>query len=378
MKNCLLLLLLCLFISSSLQAKIRRVGFIATINRVETLDYLNFQAAHNASSTGDTIQLYPSTGGAATYSGSISKQLVIMGPGYFTNSYYLTTGEFANTDLQNMAGSVTSCNFTLDYGSAGTIIMGLNGITINTVNRAEAISNIIVTRCRNVNIGFDNTGNCDNWNISKCYGVTISQTGTGSSFTGDRTIDNLSIRNCVIFSSIALATSPQGTYANNTIYNCNFLSGYSLALSNAIFTVQNCIFQGQSFTGITNTSFKQNLTTVATSTTGVNNTAPNAGNQFSVNLANIYDGYPTNTNLSPDNRFRMKTGGTTATNPALQGGFLPGTSTPTQCGIYGGATGDPYVLSGIAPIPVYYQVTAPSAITSGTNYTITFSIRSNN
>lgn len=379
MKKILLLLLLFSWVATTVEAKIRRVGFIATIDRVETLDYLNFQAAHNASSNGDTIQLYPSTGGAAAYSGTISKQLVIMGPGYFTNSYYLATGEFANTGLQNMAGMITSCNFIMDFGSAGTILMGLNGVTINTVNRAEAIGNITITRCRNVNIGFDNTGNCDNWTISKCYGVTISQTGTGSSFNGDRTIDNLSIRNSVISSSIALATSPQGTYSGNTIYNCNFLSGSSLSLSNAFFTVQNCIFQSTSYTGITNTTFKNNVTASASTTNGINNTTPNSGNSFSANLANIFAGYPTNSlSLSPDKRFEMKAGSTTTTNPALQGGLVPGTSTATQCGIYGGASGEPYVLSGIAPIPVYYQVSAPSAVTTGTNYTITFSIKSNN
>ena len=76
---------------------------------------------------------------------------------------------------------------------------------------------------------------------------------------------------------------------------------------------------------------------------------------------------------SPDGRFQLISGGG---NPANNGGFLPGTATPTNCGVYGGLVY--YVKSGIPPIPVYYQLGAPSAVTVGATYTITFSVRSNN
>jgi hypothetical protein len=382
MKQIFMLLLLYFAVVSTVEAKLRRVGFIATIMPVNGLDYGNFQAAHDASAAGDTIQLYPNTTGLVTYSGTISKPVVVIGPGYFTNSYYMTGAEKANTGLQNLAGNISSCTFTIDLGSAGAIIQGLNNVNINTIDRVDALNNINIRRCRNVAISFINSGQINDWTIAQCYGVTMVQTGSGSSATNNRTINRLSIRNSVIFQQINFATSPTGTYTGNTIYNCNFLSGASLSLNGAAFTIQNCIFETQSFTGITNVVWTKNITTQTATSNPMTNTAPNSGNVYSVILNNVYINYPlTSTSggvnvYSPDGRFQLKTG--TTTNPAINGGYLPGTTTPTNCGIYGGITTDNYVLSGIPPIPVYYQLTAPSAVTVGSNYTITFSVKNNN
>ncbi|MCW3111599.1 MAG: right-handed parallel beta-helix repeat-containing protein [Segetibacter sp.] len=377
-----MLLLLYFAVMSTVEAKLRRVGFIATIMPVNGLDYGNFQAAHDASAVGDTIQLYPNTTGSVTYSGTISKQVVIIGPGYFTNSYYLSGAERANAGLQNLAGSIASCSFTIDLGSAGAIIQGLNNVSINTIDRVDALNNINIRRCRGVSISFINSGQCNDWTISQCYGVTTVQTGTGSSATNNRTINRLSISNSVIYQQISLATSPTGTYTGNTIYNCNFISGASLSLNGAAFTIQNSIFEGQSFTGVTNVAFVKNITNLSATSNPMSTNAGSSGNTYNVAMSNVYVNYPTYTTsggvnvYSPDGRFQLKTG--TTTNPAINGGYLPGTTTPTNSGIYGGVATDSYVLSGIPPIPVYYQLTAPSAVTVGSNYTITFSVRNNN
>jgi len=380
MKKFFMLLMLYLATVGITNATVRRVGFIATIQPVTGLDYINFQAAHDASAAGDTIQLYPNTTGAVSYSGTITKPVVVIGPGFFTNSYYVTGAEIANTGLQNLAGNISSCSFTMDLGSAGTLLMGLNNLSVNTIDRVDALNNINIRRCRNVSVSFINSGLCNNWTIAQCFGVTIVQTGTGSSFTGNRTISNLSIRNSVIFQQISLATSPTGTYSGNTIYNCNFLSGASLSLNGAGFTVQNCIFDGQSFTSVTNVAFIKNLTTLSATGNPMSTNAGSSGNTYSVVLNNVFVNYPTYTTsngvntFSPDGRFQLKP----TNNPAINGGFLPGTTTPTNAGTFGGVSTDVYVLSGIPPIPVYYQISAPSAVTVGPNYTITFSIRSNN
>ena len=380
MKKFTLLLLAWLLTVNTLHATIRRVGYAAPVNPVSGLDFPNFQAAHDASSNNDTIQLYASPIGSVIYTGTITKPLIIMGPGYFTNSYYLTGTESANTGLQNMAGSMTSCTFTIDLGSAGTTLMGLNNVTINTIDRVEALNNIKVNRCRNVNVSFTNSGNCNNWTIAQCYGVTISQSGFSPSFILDRSIDNLSIQNCVIASGINLNTSPGGgAYTGNSIYNSIFLSGGSLSLNGAFFTIQNCIFDVQTFTAVTNTIFKNNVTAVfAGGSNVITNTGSNSGNIFGATLSNVFVGYPTNAlvggvnQFSPDGRLQLKTG----TNPAIGGGLVPGTTTVTNCGIYGGL--NTYILSGIPPVPVVYQLGAASTVTSGSNYTLTFSIKSNN
>jgi hypothetical protein len=362
-------------------ATIRRVGYIASIQPLIGLDYNNFQAAHDASSTGDTIQLYSTTTGTITYTGTISKLLIILGPGYFTNSYTLTGTEKANLNLQNMPGAISSCTFSITLGSAGTIFQGINGLILNTVDQVNALNNITVNRCRNVSVSFANSGFCNGWIIAQCYGVTIVQTGPNAGFLGNRTINTLSIRNSVLFSGISFSTSPTGTYTGNTIYNCNFLNGASLSLNNAFFTVQNCIFENQSFTAVTNVSFINCLTTQSAAANPISTNAGSSGNLFSVVFGNIYLGYPVNplsggiNVYSPDGRFVLKGG-----SPAINAGLLPGTGTPADCGIFGGMapTTSPYILSGIPAIPAYYQLGAPSAVTTGSPYTITFSVRSNN
>lgn len=376
------ILLLSTLLNNPLHATIRRVGYIASIQPVSGLDYNNFQAAHDASAAGDTIQLYSSTTGSVTYSGTINKFVVIMGPGYFTNSYSLSGTESPNNNLQNMPGVISSCTFAIDLGSAGTIMQGLNGLSLNTIDQVNALNNITINRCRNVSVSFANSGNCNGWVIAQCYGVTIVQTGPNAGFNGNRTINNLSIRNSVIFASLGFSTSPAGTYTGNTIYNCNFLIGASLSLNNAVFTIQNCIFENQSFAGVTNVAFVKCCTTAGSAGNPMSTNAGSSGNTFNITIANIYVGYPANpvvsgaNTYSNDGRFVLKSG----TNPAIGGGFLPGTSTVTDCGIFGGISPGttPYVLSGIPAIPVYYKLGAPSAVTTGSSYTVTFSVRNNN
>jgi len=378
--NNFLVFFICFFLTVSSNAAIRRVGYIATIQPVSGLDFNNFQAAHDASVNGDTIQLYPSTAGSANYTGTISKGIVIIGLGYFTNSYYLTGTESANGNLQNMPGSISSCTFSIDNGSEGTIIQGINNLTINTVDQVNSLNSITLSRCRNVSISFVNSGNCDGWTIEQCYGVTIVQSSSGPSFTGNRTITNFNIKNSVLFSGISLDTSPIGIYTGN-IYNCAILNGHSLFLNNALFKIQNCIFESQNFSGIDSVSFVKNITTYDSANNPLKTNNASSGNKYNVSLSNVFVGYPTNTivsglnTYSDDAAFKLLTGGT---NPALNGGLVPNTSTATDCGIYGGVTTSAYILSGLPAIPVYYQLSAPSAETTGSNYTITFSVRSNN
>ena len=55
-KRSIILLILFSVLTDS-YATIRRVGFTATIQPVNGLDYLNFQIAHDQSVDGDTIQI---------------------------------------------------------------------------------------------------------------------------------------------------------------------------------------------------------------------------------------------------------------------------------------------------------------------------------
>lgn len=383
MKKVSTLLLLYLFAAASVNATIRRVGFIATINPVLGLDYVNFQAAHDASAIGDSIYLYPNTNGSQTYTGTVNKTVFVFGPGYFTNTYTLTGTEIANTNQQIIAGLINTCTFNIDNGSAGSHFVGLNGLTLNTVDQVNPLNNITVRRCRNVYLSFVNSGLCNDWTITSCFNVSMAQSAPAGGFTGNRTISNMTISNSVISSSINFNTSPTGTFANNRILNCCMVSGASLSLNGATFTVQNCIFDGQNLSGVNNTTFIKNITTIASAGNVITNTGSSTGNQYSILMSNVFVGYPTNplsgsfNTYTNDGRFVLKAG-----SPGLNGGFLFATTTATDCGIFGGTGGTgtaPYILAGIPPIPTFYRLDAPSAVlpNSGT-YTITLSIKSNN
>lgn len=377
-KRSIILLILFSVLTDS-YATIRRVGFTATIQPVNGLDYLNFQIAHDQSADGDTIQLYPGASGP-TYSGIISKRLVITGPGYLTNSYYTTTiTEIVNPQLQNLPGFIGSCTFTIESGSSGSIIEGLNNVTITTSELSSAErSNITIRRCKSPKIVFNNVGLCNNWRISQCLDLAVVQLAPSNTFTGNRTISNLKIENSVLTAEgLTLSTSPTGTYSNDSIINCIFKTGAALSLSGAPVHIQNSIFQGQTFTAVNNAVFVRNITTLASSGNPMFTNAGSSNNQASANLASIFQGFPITTanqfTFSQDARFAL-----TATNIAKNTGQIPGTTTATDCGIFGGT--NPYKLSGIPSIPVYIKLDAPKVIIDNgvTNYTISFSINSNN
>ena len=367
------------------KAAIRRVGYTGNVQPISGVDYVSFQAAHDASASGDTIQLYPSTSTLPQYTGTINKPLVIIGPGYYTNtSNYVNVQNIPNYNLQNMAGSISGCNFTIDFGSTGTIIEGLYNVTVATVNGLNVLNNITISRCAGLVVNFNNSANCDGWKILQCYGVNINQSGFSASFTGDRTITNLAIQNSVFvnagfgtISGISLNTSPSGVYSGNKIYNCIFTTNTALSFNGATFSIQNCIFENPNITAGSNVSFIKNISSGASGIAGISNSGSNSGNQFSINISGLFVGYPTNPlvlglyTYSPDGQFQLATSST-----AKNAGFLPGTSTVTDCGVFGG--NNPYVLSGIPPIPVFIKLNSVSAIPIGSTYTMSFSIISNN
>lgn len=380
-------------------ATIRRVGFIQTITPVPNYDYKTFQAAHDASSPGDTIQFATTTRDHPTYSGTINKPLVLIGTGYNYNSY-ATFGQpdypsLFNTGLQTLPGKFAGFNFTVGVGSAGTIFQGLHSLNVTTSNTLDSLNNITIMRCAGVNVNFDNSGVCNNWIIAQCIRPYISQSGYGLSFTANRTITNLRIENCLGPAIYYSASGPQSPVGVNSgqVLNCIFYNeyaGYTVEnayagtsyLNNAVFVFQNCIDGMNYFTqymnGIANTIFVNNLTTSSPVNNPVATNPGSTGNMFNINPAgnSFFVGVPNNrsgstTLYSPDAAWQLS-----ATSPAKNYGLIPGTSTPTDCGVYGGT--NPYKPSGIPAIPSFYKLNAPSPNATSSPYTLTFSVRSNN
>lgn len=381
-------------------ATIRRVGFTASLTPVNGLDYADFQSAHNASVDGDTIQLYPKTPYAG-YSGTISKRLVILGPGYFYTPYNsngytgMPSNGIINGGLQILPGAIYGNSFTVGVGSAGTIFQGLHYTNITTSNTLDSLNNITISRCLNVSVNFDNSGVCNNWIISQCYKPSVSQSGYGISFNANRTITNLRIENSVGPSVNFSASGPQSPIGVNSgqILNCIWSNastgqvdgtGY-LYLNNSTFVVQNCIDLWGALSpstnyqsGVANTIFLNNITTASASNNPVANNPGSASNMFGVNPAGnaIFVGYPNNvsggnTLYSSDGAWQLS-----STSVAKNYGVIPGTSTTTDCGIFGGT--NPYKASGIPAVPSFFRFNSSSSTATTSPYIITFSVKSNN
>jgi len=394
MKKILSLIVITSFILANMpqaNATIRRVGFTASASPIVGIDFTTLQDAHNAAVVGDTIQIYPNTT-PTSYSATLNKRLVILGPGYFYNSYNLnTTSELTNAGLQNLAGGIGSVSITVGVGSSGSLFAGHFNLYVSTSNVPDSLNNITILRSRGVSVNWDNSGVCNNWVISQCYGVSTNQSAYGSSFTGNRTITNFRVENCVGEQSygsinIRIGTSPVGI-SSGQILNCTAMgsqSGILLSLNNQAFVVQNCISENlttgypSNISGVANTVFINNITGSASANNPVFTNPGSTGNIFSRDFSNnaFFVGYPNNTSgsttlNSPDARFQLS-----ATSPAKLAGIIPGTTTATDCGAYGGQ--NPYKPSGIPAVPAFYRLNAPSSSATTSPYTITFSVRSNN
>ena len=371
----------------TVNATIRRVGFTASTSPVFGIDFVDLQTAHNAAVAGDTIQIYPNTA-PTSYNAILNKRLVILGPGYFYNSYTTPspTIDLNNAGLQNLAGGIGSLSITIGVGSSGSVFAGHYNLSVNTSNVPDSLNNISILRSRTVNVNWDNSGVCNNWLISQCAGVYTAQTGYGGSFTGNRTITNFRVENCLESININLNKSPIGI-SSGQILNCTALGGSGgiyLNLNNQSVVVQNCISENlntaspYNISNVANTIFINNITSSPSSNNPVFTNPGSIGNVFGVSFANnaFFLGYPNNTSgsttlNSPDARYQLS-----ATSPAKNAGIIPGTATSTDCGAYGGT--NPYKPSGIPAVPAFYRLNAASSSATTGPYTLTFSVRSNN
>jgi hypothetical protein len=323
------------------------------------------------------------------YNATFTKKIVLIGSGYLYNTYNTATSEISNTGLQSLSGGISGTQITLSSGSSGSSFYGINSLNVS-VNTAisDSINNIIISRSiATIQVGA-NSNVLNNWLIAQCYGVSINQTApTNTSFSGNRSLTNWRVENCIFPQNIGylnLFQSPVGI-SSLLFLNCNiFTSNGNFALANQSAVFQNCILDNQSnnYTGTSNTIFINNITNTAKLNNPIFTNPGSANNVFDVNIGGtgnvVFLGYPNNTSgttvlNSPDARFKLSTAGV---NPAKNAGIIPGTTTPTDCGAYGGT--NPYRESGIPAVPAFYRFNSPSPTATGTSYPVTFSVRSNN
>ncbi len=296
--------------------------------------YSTLQAAHDAASSGDTIYVR----GAADYPIlTVSKQLHFVGPGYFLAENLDTRADNTHAQINGL-----TCN----PGSSGSSFTGLYFKGQATIED----SNITLKRCRFFADSTDNIQILKNspntiitqnyilsdWSDNSAHGISINTPGN-SSFEisnnyiqmDDRQFDAIVtsvatvIKNNVFFGKLTVSNS---TIKNNIARDIGGLSGDNNGIINNI---------------ANSTQF------------GTTN-----GNQSNVSMSSVFVGSGTT-----DGQWQLK-----ASSPAINAGddFL-------DIGMFGGS--NPYVLSGIAPLPTIYSFRSSSTATNSSDLRFNMKIK---
>jgi hypothetical protein len=351
MKTCrIVLAVLFLFISLT--------GFNQTIRRVDGnpangAPYTTIAAAVAAASAGDTIHI---VGAATAYAGAtITKKLVIIGPGYFL-------GENSQTQVNKSAARLSSA-LRFSAGSDTSFVMGLHfDFTGGNVLLDGAINNIIIKRnLMDGYVNFNNTNSGSNNNITIQQNYFSGSNPLSYSYTS--TNNNIFLLNNYIEGTIHGLNSSTLQIKNNIIEtggNEAFSSSYPV--SNSL--IQNNIIRiaGASPSANLNgtNSFTNNICNVAVFGTA-------NSNQASVDLSTVFEVDPAVVSSAPftsDSRWALKAG-----SPAIGAG-----ASGEDCGMFGGS--DPYVLSGLPPVPAIYELTVPSTATQSGGLNVTIKAKS--
>lgn len=324
-------------------------------NAGASANFSSFDAAVNDASVvnGDTLYIE----GSATnyYDATISKQLTIIGTGYFLDPDDATYP--ANTGLQYNKYSSAIRSINLVAGSGGCKFIGIF-FTGGTIYGA-VWTNITFEKCRVAEAFYVPGASNSGLTIRKCYIATNLVCNSGS-------LTNFTCENNIFAEYTASLNFPNLSGSNNIFRNNSFYpSGISYVTNIANCYVANNIFANNNYAvNFTNCNIKNNLFQQNQSL------PPSAvNNLINVDMSTVYVGGTTG---SIDSRLILKSG-----SPAIAAGVTVGAVVTPDCGAYGAT--DPYKLSGIPGIPTIYSITAPTSIPSGTNsMNVTFSTRNNN
>jgi hypothetical protein len=312
------------------------LGANATIWRLNNnpavdADFTTFQAAHDAAAAGDTIYV-EGNGNEAHYGNiTISKKLIIIGPGYFLNENDST---YANPIFARFL------SIYIQPTAAGTEIYGLYIYTAdaNTNHLRIRASNVVIAR--------------NSFYLHSYNSILI-----------DANVENVSITQNYVYQIMI----PYNIIANNILISNNFISNIidlnnlssAIISNNVIRAYLTHVFYSQ----IKNNIFYQahTMDVLCVGNTGnfvaynllagglVSGGTYGPGNVGNVDMSTVFVGYPTQGSYSTDGLWQLKADG-----PAIgagEGGI--------DCGMFGGPL--PYVLSGLPAIPRIYEAIVPSA-----------------
>ena len=316
MKRLILLSIVILFGVSMVNAAIWRVNNMPDMNA----DFSNLQDAIDAASNGDIIYI---EGTGLVYEGAtiiLTKSLSFYGSGYYLLENEDTQANQLPVDL-GMA-------FELAPGSEGTTFSGLR---LSGWHLYIGTHDVTVERCYlylEIRLLADQNS-VSNFMMKQC--VVAGEVWMWTMYINS---SNLIFENNIFYNGL----STNSDLANYTVKNNIFIGHYS-GFSGVNTVVQNNIVEG----GITSTVSNDNL--VENNIIAADATMPETGsnNIGDVDFADVFVDYPNGDNTSPDAMYQLKEG-SVAIGHGVNG---------VDCGIFDGDF--PYVLSGLPPIPRFYE-----------------------
>jgi hypothetical protein len=303
---------------------------------------------------GDTLHIEGST---IKYSdATITKQLVIIGPGYFLTE---------NTKVSNNTYDAKINRIVFDTGSEFSQVIGMNlaSSTSSTSGRIQnKVNNITIKRCRiERDIAFD----------TELNGFFILQ----NFFTNDDT-------NAIRISTSSSHIPPQDVIFNNNICEKTLVwtgqnyTGTLLECNNNIFNGPANELNLEFNAG----SFQNNILRAPGITANINSGTNNNVQYNTVSLSSVFDG--TTENLWVPNMATLFVADeTTDGSYQLQSGSTSNVvgSDGAERGAFGGVVPtNRYNLSGLGAIPVIYELVTTGVSEAGTGLPVSIRARTNN
>ena len=311
-------------------------------------DFSTFQAAHDAAASGDTIYV-EGNGNEAHYGNiTISKKLIIIGPGYFLNENDST---YANPIFARFL------SIYIQPTAAGTELYGLYIYTAdaNTNQLRIRASNVIIARNSFFLNGYNSIcldANIENVSITQNYAYRIET-------TSGIVANNIIISNNYVNDQIILNNLSNAIISNNVIRAYVSNAFYSQIKNNILYQAHSADVLSVQNTG----NFVAYNLVAGPLVSGATYGPGNVGN---VNMTNVFAGYSNPAGYSTDGVWELKPDG-----PAIgagEGGI--------DCGMFGGSL--PYLLSGLPAIPRIYEAIVPTAGSTFTGLPVIIKAKSQN
>lgn len=334
MKKTILTLIVLSGIIFTLNAKSWRVNNTPGISA----DFSGLTAAQSAAEAGDTLYI---EGSATSYGDfTITKKLVIIGPGYF-----LTEND--NSQAIKQMAIIGQVWIQAD----GAVVTGLY-ITGYLLNQA---SNVVITRNHVIETNY---GIGVAWDKDNVHNVVISQNFCHRIQKNRDARDILIFNNIVTYCILMGSESDDftGVIKNNVVGYC-IQTVHAEIKNNIIYTATNPWDGNLSgYKILTGSTYKYNLFAGTTVPSG-------SGNLANVDMNAVFADFD---NKNVDNDFMLKEG-----SPAKGAG-----ENSTDCGVFGGD--QPYVLSGIPGVPHIYEAIIPTSASGDSGLKVYLKIKTNN